>query len=68
MPENIKIESVTFGETEHKKGDVEVDISPIGLSDYVIFVILDEDEQYFTIVWDPLTGFAYSEEGNELGS
>ncbi len=68
MPSDIRIESVSFGEIEKTKGLVEVEISPLGLSGYAVFVIRDNDEECFTIVWDPITGFAYVEEGDELGS
>ncbi len=65
MPEEVQIESVVVGGTDYTKGVVEVDLSPLGLLEPVVFFVKDLDEEYFTVEWDPITGLTYLYEGKE---
>ncbi|NIA15837.1 MAG: hypothetical protein GWP08_17375, partial [Nitrospiraceae bacterium] len=44
-------------------GEVEIELSPVGLSEPVTFYLKNEDDDYFTIEWDAITGGARVESG-----
>jgi len=56
LPGNIRIESVIIDGNAQSRGIAEVKLSPLGLSSKVGFHIVNNDEDYFTVIWDPLTG------------
>ena len=60
---NIEIESVRYGEEVYRSGIAEFDIMPTGLEKEVAFSIVNEDGDYFTVEWDPITGSARLREG-----
>jgi len=66
MPEEVMIESIVVSGAEHTRGVVEVALSPLGLLDPVTIYVKDaEDDEYFTVKWDPVTGLTYLLEGKE---
>lgn len=56
LPENITIDSVRVSGSNRSSGIVEVDVSPMGLAESVVFYVRNPDDEYYTIRWDPITG------------
>lgn len=56
LPDDVIIESMLVGSAKHTSGIVEIEVSPIGLTDTVTFYVLRGEDRYYTIVWDPITG------------
>jgi prepilin-type N-terminal cleavage/methylation domain-containing protein len=56
LPEGVIFESIMIGNERHTTGIVEIEVSPLGLTDTVTFYILRGEDQYYTVVWDPITG------------
>ena len=56
LPKDVRFESVMVGNVEHTNGIVEIEVSPLGLTDTVTFYIVRGEDRYFTVVWDPITG------------
>lgn len=54
LNDNVLIESVIVGEKTITKGIVEIPVTPLGLESEVTFYLLNEDGDYFTVVWDPI--------------
>ncbi|HPO13333.1 MAG TPA: prepilin-type N-terminal cleavage/methylation domain-containing protein [Candidatus Hydrogenedentes bacterium] len=52
----VRLESVIIDGVAQSRGVAEVKLSPLGLSSEVGFYLVNEDEEYFTVIWDPLTG------------
>ncbi|HEO70410.1 MAG TPA: type II secretion system protein [Candidatus Hydrogenedentes bacterium] len=65
LREDVAIEAMVVGGVEHEKGEVDVELSPLGLSDAVVSYLVSVDEEYYTVEWDPVTGAAYVYEGKE---
>ena len=66
LPEGVVIESVRVGTSELSSGLVEVDVTPLGLAEPVLIYLKNEDDDdYFTVSWDPITGGAHIYEGKE---
>ena len=63
LPVEVKLESVELGEELRAKGLVEVEISPVGLLEPVVFHVKGEEDDEFTVEWDPITGLAIFFEG-----
>lgn len=55
VPEGVYIESVVIGEEEFFDGVLEIELSPLGLEGTIEFVILNDDGEYYTVVWDAIT-------------
>ena len=55
LPEGVVIEAIEIGTEEHTHGEVNVDLSPSGLMDQVTFYLRNEDDDYMTVIWDPVT-------------
>jgi len=56
LPEDVEIEAVRVGSDEYTSGEVEVELSALGLFEPVLMHVKNQDEDYFTVVWNPLTG------------
>jgi prepilin-type N-terminal cleavage/methylation domain-containing protein len=56
LPEGVRIVSVMRDGEVKSKGVVEVEVSALGLSSLASFHIVNSDNEYLTIYWDPLTG------------
>jgi hypothetical protein len=54
------------GSVEHTTGVVEIEVSPLGLTDTVTFYLLRGDNDYYTVVWDPITGSSRLSRGKVL--
>lgn len=65
LPEGVEIEGVEVGSESHSSGLVEFELSPIGFSDFITFYVKGEDDEYFTVTWDPVTGGTRLEEGKK---
>jgi len=58
LPQGVVIELVRVGSTDYGSGDVEIELSSLGLFEPILFHVKNEDEDYFTVAWDSLTGTA----------
>ncbi len=65
MREGLVIDSVRVSGTNHTSGLVEIDVAPSGLSDNVMLYIRNPDNEFFTVIWDPITGGARIKQGRE---
>lgn len=65
LAEGVWIENVFIDGVPHARGEVEVVLSPLGLAQRIGFHLLNEDGDYFTVLWDPLTGGANVFQGRE---
>jgi prepilin-type N-terminal cleavage/methylation domain-containing protein len=65
LPKGVKIESVHVGGTSYSKGEVDIEITPLGLVDPVTFYIKGDESGYYTVIWDPITGNVHLQEGKQ---
>lgn len=65
LGDGVEIESVQVGSKTHANGTVEVEITPIGLAETVVFYLKGSAGDYYTVAWDPITGGARLYEGKE---
>ncbi|MCK5862828.1 MAG: prepilin-type N-terminal cleavage/methylation domain-containing protein [Candidatus Hydrogenedentes bacterium] len=63
LPEGIWLEGVTGEGGMSSSGIAEIQVSPLGLSDQIVMYLRNEDGEYFTVLWNPLTGRGISQEG-----
>jgi len=56
LPEGVRIDSMSIGEEGFSSGEVELPLGPLGLMHEVRFYLASDDDEWFTVVWDPLTG------------
>lgn len=56
LPEGVYLESVMIGGAPYNRGVVEVPITPLGLDQEVRFFVRNDDRDYFTVIWDPISG------------
>ena len=68
MPDNIAIDSVVVGGKTYTKDTVEVEILPLGLTQNVTFYLKGENNDYYTVVWDAITGGARVYDGKKENS
>lgn len=66
LDSEVCIETVIVGDVEHTKGTVEVNVTPLGLSEWVTFYIKNQEDEYFTVIWDPIAGNTRLIEGKEV--
>ncbi len=66
LPRNVAIESVVVGSTEYLRGTVEIDVTSLGLVEPVTCYVKDVQEEYYTVVWDPITGGAHLSAGKDV--
>ncbi len=65
LAKDVRIESVEVDGKTFTRGQVEILISAVGLQQLVVFYVVNEEEEYYTVVWDPLTGGSRVYEGRE---
>jgi len=65
LPEEGQITEVRLGDRRYTKGVVDVEVSPIGLTEPVTFLIRGPRDDYYTVAWDPITGGARMYEGRQ---
>lgn len=63
LPEGVRIVAVMRDGEVINKGVVEVEVSAMGLSSMAAFHIVNGDNEYMTIYWDPLTGRGVARQG-----
>jgi prepilin-type N-terminal cleavage/methylation domain-containing protein len=63
--EGNRIESVTIDGASQSRGTIEVKIGPLGLSQSVVFYVVNSEGEYYTVLWDPVTGGTNVFEGRE---
>ncbi len=68
LPDEILIESVLLGGEEISEGTVDVEVTPIGLSQSVSFFLKGPKGEYYTVEWDPITGGAHLARGKEMAN
>lgn len=65
LPDGVIIESVKIGNTTVSGELIEIEVTPLGLFEPVEFYLKSEDDEYFTVAWDPITGGAHLIEGKQ---
>lgn len=66
FPDGVRIDSIVVGSETFSSGIAEIEVLPLGLSKDVTFHILDiENDEYYTVVWDAITGGARITPGKE---
>jgi len=66
LPDGVVFDSVLVGAVEHFKGTLDFEVSPLGLMDNITFYLLRGEDDYFTVIWDPITGNARIRRGKEI--
>ena len=56
LPEGVYLESVLIGGEAFSRGVVELPITPMGLDEQIRFFVRSDEREYFTVIWDPLSG------------
>jgi prepilin-type N-terminal cleavage/methylation domain-containing protein len=65
LPEGVRIETVQIGNAGKTSGVAEVEVTPMGLNEFVYFYLKNENDEYYTVVWDAVTGDSRLYEGKE---
>jgi type II secretory pathway pseudopilin PulG len=65
LPDGVTIDGIRVGGSDHSSGEVDVEFSATGLDEPVVFYVKSEDAEYFTVVWDPITGTAHFKKGRQ---
>jgi len=63
LSENIEIESVFIGGNKYSKGVVEIQVTSLGVVEPVTFYVRNNNDEYYTVVWDPVSAGAFVLEG-----
>ncbi len=64
----VILESITLNCKNIRSGLAQIPIGPLGLNDEIRFFLYNEEtEEYFTVIWDPLSGGSNVIEGYETG-
>lgn len=63
MPETVRIDAVRLENSVHTSGLVEIPVSPLGLENKVTLYVRNEDGDYHTVSWNPLTGRGATQQG-----
>ena len=63
LPEGVVIESIQIGTEEHTSGNVDIELTAMGLTERVTFCLKNEDDDYMTVVWDPVTASVSAKRG-----
>ncbi len=63
LPDGVRIVSILRDGEVQNKGVVEVNVSGLGLSSMAAFHIVNGDNEYMTIYWDPTTGRGIARQG-----
>lgn len=64
----VILESITLNCKNIRSGLAQIPIGPLGLNDEIRFFLYNEEtEEYFTVIWDPLSGGSNVIEGYEVG-
>jgi prepilin-type N-terminal cleavage/methylation domain-containing protein len=63
MPEGIYIAGAVIEGQYYERGEIELEISPLGLDDKVWFHVVNQDGDYFTVFWNPINNSSLVFEG-----
>lgn len=63
LPAGVQLADVRVEGSSNTRGTVEIDVSPLGLNYEVLLYLRNDDGDYFTVVWHPLTGRGMAREG-----
>jgi len=66
LPEGVIMKSIRVGGEEFIEGSVDVEITPVGLTDEIVFVLQGSDGDTYSVAWDPITGGAHLSDDEEL--
>lgn len=66
LPRETAIDTVVVGDAVFTRGLVEIELTAMGLDQPVGFFIVNEDGEYYTVEWDPMTGLSAVRPGREL--
>ena len=65
LPEGVEIEEIWVGSVQYRKGEAEIEVTPVGLMEPVGFYVKNGDDDYFTVTWDAVTGGGRVERGKK---
>ncbi|HOK08422.1 MAG TPA: type II secretion system protein [Candidatus Hydrogenedens sp.] len=63
LSENVWIESVFISGKKFSKEVVEIQVTPLGLTEPVVFYLTNNNGEYYTVVWDPVSSGSFVMEG-----
>ncbi len=63
LSENIGIESVFIGGNKFSRGIIEIPVTPLGLTEPIAFYLKNANNEYYTVVWDPVSAGGFVLEG-----
>lgn len=66
LPEGVTMQSIRVGVEEFMEGTVDVEITPVGLTEEVVFLLMGSDGDTYSVAWDPITGGAHLSHGEVL--
>lgn len=66
LPRGVTVEAVYLGGVPQGGERVDVDVTPLGLAQEVVFVVARDDDA-FTVTWDAVTGSARLTQGRAFG-
>jgi prepilin-type N-terminal cleavage/methylation domain-containing protein len=61
LPEGVRIDSVEMDGETTSKGVVEIEFAPLGLLEKATIFIKNENDEYYSVLWDPFGEFLFSE-------
>jgi len=56
IPDDVTVTEIIVNGASFKRGEVEILISPLGPVDDVIFYLASSENEYYTVLWDAVTG------------
>lgn len=68
LPKGVRIDSIVVGNDERFNGTVEVDVAPTGLLQPVRIYVANDRGDYYTVVWDAITGGTHLYDGKKTES
>jgi prepilin-type N-terminal cleavage/methylation domain-containing protein len=65
LPQGVVIESVLTGGTTQSSGEIEVELLPTGMVEPVTLYFKGENDEYYTVTWDPIICGSKLEQGKQ---
>ncbi len=63
FPEGVRLDAVYTEGASGGRGLIEIPVSPLGLDNRVVIHLRNEDGDYHTVTWNPLTGRGLTQQG-----
>ncbi len=63
LPEGVRLESVQIEGGGTTQGAIEIPVSPLGLENQVVMRLRNEDNDVYTVTWNPMTGRGLAKSG-----